>query len=180
MWQKVQVKCNLKEAHSFPYWREANFRTRICESCDKKFMSSAILKNHIVFHTGEKPFSGPEFVNPVKKVHVNWNLWEAHSLPHWRKAIFRTRICESCDKKFMPRGILKKHIVFHSGEKPSSCANSLMQLSGGSHMESHIEADTGEKPYKRKHCKLCDNCFTEAIVLKIHKFCHSGEKPLRS
>ena len=123
MWQKVHVKCNLKEAHSFPYWRKANFRTRICESCDKKFMSSAILKNHIVFHTGEKPFSGPEFVNPVKKVHVNWNLWEAHSLPHWRKAIFRTRICESCDKKFMPRGILKKHIVFHSGEKPSSCAN---------------------------------------------------------
>ena len=46
-------------------------------------------------------------------------------------------------------------------------------------MESHIEADTGEKPYKRKHCKLCDNCFTEAIVLKIHKFCHSGEKPYR-
>ena len=67
IWQKVQVKCNLKEAHSFPYWREANFRTRICESCDKKFMSSAILKNHIVFHTGEKPFSGPGFVNHVTK-----------------------------------------------------------------------------------------------------------------
>ena len=33
----------------------------------KKFMSTGIFEKHIVFQTGEKPFSGPGFVNPVIK-----------------------------------------------------------------------------------------------------------------
>ena len=50
LWQKLHAKWNLKEAHSLPYWRKTIFRTRICKSYDNKFMSSGILKEHIVFH----------------------------------------------------------------------------------------------------------------------------------
>ena len=50
LWQKPHAKWNLKEAHSLPYWRKTIFRTRICKSYDNKFMSSGILKEHIVFH----------------------------------------------------------------------------------------------------------------------------------
>ena len=74
---------------------------------------------------------------------------------------------------------MKKYIEFHSGEKPSACVKCNKRFSGGSNMTSHIKTHTGEKPYKRRHCKLCDKCFTETTDLKIHKFCHSGEKPLR-
>ena len=38
--------------------------------------------------------------------------------PHWGKAIFQTRICKSCEKMFMSRGVLKNHKLGHTGEKP--------------------------------------------------------------
>ena len=112
---------NPNEPDASSQWRKVIFRTKICESCDKKFMSSGILKKHIVFHTGEKPFfQDPDLWIMWQQVHVKCNLKEAHSFPYWREANFRTRICESCDKKFMSSAILKNHIVFHTGEKPFS------------------------------------------------------------
>ena len=37
--------------------------------------------------------------------------------------------------------------------------------------------NTGDMPYKRRHCDRCGKCFTKTTFLKVHKFRHSGAKP---
>ena len=89
------VQRNLRESHDCSHWsiayynkrcsvtlrRQAIFGTQMCESCDKKLIVRGILEYHMIVHTGEepiiikdalshsgeKPFSGPGFVNYVTK-----------------------------------------------------------------------------------------------------------------
>ena len=43
---------------------------------------------------------------------------------------------------------------------------------------SHMFTYTGGKPWKRRYCEKCRKYFTKTTVMKRHKFCHSGAKPV--
>ncbi|XP_056149852.1 zinc finger protein 768 [Lampris incognitus] len=82
--------------------------------------------------------------------------------------------CNSCDKKFKRRKILRRHERFHTGEKPYSCSQCSKAFALRKSLRRHERFHTGERPHSCPHCgksfRLRDN-------LKAHLRFHTGEKP---
>ncbi|XP_052128500.1 zinc finger protein OZF [Frankliniella occidentalis] len=84
--------------------------------------------------------------------------------------------CEVCEKSFAWASKLKRHKMYHSGEKPFSCDLCLMRFTQKGNLVVHVRTHTGEKPYK---CDVCEMRFTVKGPLVVHMRTHTGEKPFR-
>ncbi|XP_052130271.1 zinc finger protein 271-like [Frankliniella occidentalis] len=84
--------------------------------------------------------------------------------------------CKVCDKSFAHAASLKRHIMYHNGEKPFRCDLCPKRFTEKSNLVDHMRIHTGEKPYK---CDLCPNRFVQKSNLVKHKRTHTGEKPYK-
>ncbi|PIO11079.1 hypothetical protein AB205_0023530, partial [Aquarana catesbeiana] len=91
-----------------------------CTECGKCFHYKSKLNEHTRSHTGEKPYSCPEFI--------------AHKKSHTGEKEYS---CTECGKCFRSKFHLNRHKNSHTGEKPFSCSECGKCFSLKSNLHTH-------------------------------------------
>ena len=120
------------------------------------------------------------FVPNVLKYSLKKSIWEGITNCTWvgicRFVIDSEKwyVCPECDKMFLYKYGLIRHMKFHSGEKPFTCTVCEKKFTLKNSVESHMNIHSGEKPFA---CSECGRGFSWERNLKIHFKSHIGEKP---
>lgn len=130
-----------------------------CNLCDRTFTTIGGLKYHLKTHTGTKnhkcPFCGKKF---TANVNLNAHIKTVHSevKPH---------LCNICGKRYTTIDHLRKHMVYHTGERKFQCNVCGKDFTQNSHLTQHSWIHSGIKPHA---CKYCNNKYTSSSALKKH------------
>ncbi|XP_076828850.1 uncharacterized protein LOC143475026 [Brachyhypopomus gauderio] len=87
-----------------------------------------------------------------------------------------TYTCTICSKNFQRRKILRRHLRFHTGEKPYSCPDCGKTFALRKSLRRHERFHSGERPHV---CTHCSKSFRLRDNLKAHLRFHTGEKPFK-
>lgn len=123
---------------------------------------------------------------------------------HYHKGNRRPYTCEICNKSFLQRGHITRHIRIHTCEKPFTCEICNKGFSRNENLKTHVNTHIGYKPYKcdicskdfsqkghlaghiRTHmverpykCEVCNKTFVLSQNLKTHQYIHTGQRPYR-
>uniref|UniRef100_A0A3B5BFE4 C2H2-type domain-containing protein n=1 Tax=Stegastes partitus TaxID=144197 RepID=A0A3B5BFE4_9TELE len=82
--------------------------------------------------------------------------------------------CSECDKQFLHKRSLQRHMTCHSGRKSSSCSANEKTCRMKQNAESQMKVQKGDRPFS---CDVCGKSFTRQCNLNRHKKVHTGEKP---
>ncbi|KAK7099423.1 hypothetical protein V1264_003565 [Littorina saxatilis] len=131
-----------------------------CSICERAFSTKFSLKQHIIIHTGEKPFvcevCGEPFARKEnltchKNTHTNARPFECKichkrfnsapgvSMCKIRHSGVKRYSCDICDRKFMFSTGLNNHLLTHSGLRPVSCHLCDKSYRTKSHLNRHIK-----------------------------------------
>ena len=83
-------------------------------------------------------------------------------------------ICNHCKKSFSCKSDLRKHEVFHNGQRQFACSECGKGFFTQVHLNRHQLIHTGEKPYS---CDTCEKSFSQNVSLITHRRTHTGERP---
>lgn len=73
--------------------------------------------------------------------------------------------CDICEKRFLKRFLLNKHMKTHGLNLPYSCTKCKKGFANEHLFEKHLKSHYGYRPYA---CHLCNNSFGGEGSLKIH------------
>lgn len=135
--------------------------------CKKKLKSKATLENHIMVHTGEKPyickFQGCDYSC------IQLSNLQTHVRKHTKEKPYK---CNTCGRGFTQQGSRDKHHIIHSRELKCLTCNKLF-LHKQSY-DKHIRYSCSETPNK---CDICGKSFATPKVLSCHMLIHQESKP---
>jgi len=109
-WFKSTLLLHVQRTHSKVPGTTSNVAahmSRICNFCDKTFVSEENLKDHILVHTGDKPF----VCNVCDKAFALQKCLKNHFVVHSREGQF---VCNICSKSFILKRYLRRHIIIHT------------------------------------------------------------------
>ncbi|XP_067686399.1 zinc finger protein 208-like [Haliotis asinina] len=142
-----------------------------CELCGKRFAEACYLREHMMKHTGERPFK----CDVCDKGFISNSLLKKHRLCHGPK----THECTVCGKCFSQASSLNTHMQTHDAVKRvylcDDCGKSFKSKSG---LNRHQVKHTGIKKHK---CQFpgCERAFFFKAELKVHELCHGDVKPFK-
>ena len=183
---------------------EEKKREFLCHVCSKIFFRSAILKNHMRQHTGEKPFACKNcplhFTNKNsldihKEIHeVDPNnatdykyrcevcgkmlLYKKSFYSHMKIHNEKKHVCAVCEKKFTLHSNLMRHMLLHSNDKPFLCQHCGKSFKRKEYLKEHTKNihSTGKLLPDDGHCPVCEEVFSSRRLFKSHLDEH-GELP---
>ena len=130
---------------------------------------TAVLKTHKYSHSGAKPFLEGKL----------WVLWanvfytnipdESHVNSHRRK-VLQTQKCDICGK------YISKPLAWRCAKGKLLVLWKIVSQTNFPN-ESHVFSHR-TKALQTEKCDMCGKYFSKTTVLKMHKFCHSGAKPV--
>lgn len=139
----------------------------MCPICKKCFAYLCILKDHMVQHTGAKPF----LCSACGKAFGHTASLSNHMKTHYSDKPYK---CDRCDLSFHRRSHLVLHMRTHTGEKPFVCEVCGRNFAQSSYLKEHMRLHSGEKPFV---CDICGHGFARKSCLVMHRRVHTGELP---
>ncbi|XP_034021041.1 zinc finger protein 551-like isoform X2 [Thalassophryne amazonica] len=95
--------------------QKERIRQHACTQCNKGFYQFSTLQQHLIIHSGEKPYS----CKVCGKTFGREGTLKEHQVTHSGEKPFH---CEHCGKRCARKGDLKIHLLSHSEERPYSCS----------------------------------------------------------
>ncbi|XP_046446305.1 histone-lysine N-methyltransferase PRDM9-like [Daphnia pulex] len=131
-----------------------------CPVCQKNIAGKNNLEKHLIRHSSQKPFKCDE----CKKMFSAKRDLQLHEMRHHSKE--RPHVCPTCNKGFVDKAYLKKHMTFHDQSKfyvCETCGKSFNNVLG---LAKHCKTHSQERPYM---CEKCSKCFRVKYDLTVHK-----------
>jgi len=135
-----------------------------CDVCGKS-MVKRYLKDHLVTHSSER--EDKTQCNICGKSLRKHSLKD-HLLNHSSERPFS---CNECDKSFITKQVLEKHINAHT--RPFHCDQCPKSFSSNHKLKAHLKVHTGERPYP---CDQCTKRLSTKHNMKKHKEKYHNDK----
>ncbi|XP_056383640.1 zinc finger protein 408 isoform X2 [Hyla sarda] len=139
-----------------------------CGICHKQLANVCSLRNHMLIHTGEKPYTCSECGSSFRH---RGNL-RIHQRLHTGEKPYK---CQYCGDAFPQQPELKRHLIIHTGEM-HLCTVCGKALKDPHTLRAHERLHTGDRPFL---CKYCGKSYPIATKLRRHLKSHLEEKPFR-
>lgn len=82
-------------------------------------------------------------------------------------------VCEICLKSFAQPALLRKHLIWHTGERPYACKFCKATYKLKNALRVHMMSHTGLLPHK---CSYCPKRFATTTPKRIHETVHTGQR----
>ncbi|XP_065075384.1 gastrula zinc finger protein XlCGF26.1-like [Ochlerotatus camptorhynchus] len=144
-------------------------KNHMCVECGKTFMHPSLLRDHEIYHSGEKVFQCPHCPASYSNKESYRKHIQSHVMPADK---FKCKICGRCYRN--PRG-LQEHVRLHTGERPHQCTLCPANYARLSSFKIHLLTHSGERNFQ---CPLCEKRFGTVSACQNHvEFVHHKLKP---
>eukprot|EP00095_Tigriopus_kingsejongensis_P006375 snap_masked-scaffold42_size484952-processed-gene-3.20 protein:Tk06375 transcript:snap_masked-scaffold42_size484952-processed-gene-3.20-mRNA-1 annotation:"zinc finger x-chromosomal protein" len=151
-------------------------KNHTCEECGKAFNAPNRLREHMLTHTGAKPFACDLCDHRCARS----NALKRHKELVHKKFEIGNYFCDICGRSFNQERILRRHInQTHENPKEEivhNCQRCDYVADNKSHLTQHMtihHSDTADDQYP---CDQCNKAFRIEKYLKYHKkYVHSGK-----
>ena len=138
-----------------------------CPICQKRFHLKVSLKEHMAVHDNSGTRQCPHCGKMMKSRNSIYN-----HIQQFHAQVIKVHPCQECNKTFLQKGNLKKHMLLHSSERRFKCLECGRSFKYPEQLKRH---EHWHREGLRYQCELCENRFLmEADLRKHTRNVHSG------
>nr|XP_027228247.1 oocyte zinc finger protein XlCOF6-like [Penaeus vannamei] len=170
--KEKEFKCEICGIHmstrsNLTRHKQQHTKECICSICNRKLCSKTSLKDHMKIHNNDKPhhcqYCGKSFTR-FQHRRVHEKLHKVEELGAFQ--------CNVCEKRFVVRSRLARHMLIHNKEKQFVCQLCNKRFARKDDLKNHERSHTGERPYI---CKECGKTFRYISNCRHHMKIHMKE-----